>query len=107
MGEIQAAAMPGDEHSIAQESPMEHILEFSLSEHLIHDHSISEAGHDCVADHFDHAEHHQHGMHISLSLALPDDLIVAARSCSAVPNAPYLLSSHSQTYTPPTPPPTA
>jgi hypothetical protein len=106
IGEIQAAAMPDEEHSVAQESPMEHAQEFSLGEHLIHDHSVAEAQHDCVVDHFEHADHHQHGMHISLSLALPDEFMINMRFRSSMPNSLYLFSPQNQTYSPPTPPPT-
>lgn len=106
IGEIQAAAMPDEEHSVAQESPLEHTQEFSLGEHLMHDHSDIEQIHDCVVDHFEHADHHQHGMHIHLSMALPDDLMVDVQLRSSMPNAPYLFSQQNQTYSPPTPPPT-
>ena len=107
IGEIQAAAMLDEEHSIAQESPMEHTQEFSLGEHLIHDHHIDEPPHDCVTDHFEHSDHHQHGMHISVSLALPDDVMMDVRFRSTMPNAAYRFSQQEQTYSLPTPPPTA
>ncbi|MCB1664677.1 MAG: hypothetical protein KDI28_02815 [Pseudomonadales bacterium] len=105
LGEIQAAEMPDSEHPFGHESPLDHLVEFSLEEHLLHEHHVDGGEHDCEQVHPSHQDHHEHGMHIHLSLALADSLLLDSVPAPRAPQVPYLLTHKNQTYTPPVPPP--
>ena len=81
IGQIQAAEMPDEEHPFGHESP-EHFHDHVHSEQVFLSHENFQSQSDYEEHLNTHDEQHQHGMHIHLSLALPDALVVDAQKMS-------------------------
>lgn len=108
-GAIQAAEMPDECHPFGHSMPADHSRLMTPEQHAqLHQYDTDpHAAENCLTHHVDHDGHHEHGMHIHLSLSLPEtiDITVARQQSLALP--PYLLAHKNLSYIPPVPPPTA
>ncbi|MGJ8689189.1 MAG: hypothetical protein ACSHXZ_06655 [Gammaproteobacteria bacterium] len=108
-GAIQAAEMPDECHPNGHNSPLDHPGQMSSKQHaLVHIESGTslDARADCLEHDLEHDEHHEHGMHIHLSLSLTDTLEVPVQIQAMLALPPYQMNHQFLSYTPPVPPPT-
>ncbi len=106
-GAIQAAEMPDECHPFGHNTPLDHPDKLSSEQHvLLHATDNNQLHGDCLEHNLEHDEHHEHGMHIHLSLSLPETLEVPVQMQAKLALPPYLANQQYLSYTPPVPPPT-
>lgn len=106
-GAIQAAEMPDECHPNGHNSPLDHISQMSSEQHaLVHlESGVSlDTRIDCLEHDSEHDEHHEHGMHIHLSLDLPETFEVPVQIQAKLALPPYQMNQQFLSYTPPVPP---